>query len=306
MKGDPMSSFQRRQGGTWLLVAALISACGSPDSLPPNLLLITTDRLSAHDLSCFGETTGPGAEICSLEASGAQSSWAPGPDLEVASSMASILTSLDPDEHRVGASPASFLPSEIDSLPELLQRTGYATAAVVSSPVLNRSRNLQQGFDLFRDRPSDHNTGPLSPRATTDAALGWVRRARPPWFLWVHYRARLPILDREVSQLVRELDGLGVDPGVLFTATLPGPGPHPPTAIAVDRSALDQEVVPLLWRAPDKRPIPPKQRAARARGVDVAPTLLRAARIPIPNGFRGRPLFITSPRDPTLRSADEN
>ena len=171
--------------------AALGCDSGSQRSTQPNLLLVTVDSLRADRLGCYGGTPGVGARICALGDDGIRYVWAFATASTSAPAVATILTSRYPSEHGVRAAPASFLRSNIITLAEELRAAGYLTTAVVSSPELNRSRNLHQGFARFDDRMSEtRGTGHLTRQAaeTTDAALASVRGTERPWFLWVHYR----------------------------------------------------------------------------------------------------------------------
>jgi arylsulfatase A-like enzyme len=108
--------------------------------------------------------------------------------------VASILTSSYPAQHRVTQNVKSYLGAEIPTLAEALQEAGYHTAAFVSNPVLYRGKRLDRGFDLYdaemtRRESNRPNYAERHARDTTDAALAWAQaKARPPWFLWVHYQ----------------------------------------------------------------------------------------------------------------------
>jgi len=185
-------------GEMFALALAVAAACaalgcdnGSQRSTQPNLLLVTVDSLRADRLGCYGGTPGVGARICALGDDGIRYAWAFATASTSAPAVATILTSRYPSEHGVRAAPASFLRSNTITLAEELRAAGYLTTAVVSSPELNRSRNLHQGFAHFDDRMSEtRGTGHLTRQAaeTTDAALASVRGTERPWFLWVHYR----------------------------------------------------------------------------------------------------------------------
>ncbi|MEE2675041.1 MAG: sulfatase [Myxococcota bacterium] len=172
-------------------IAAVPTACGDSAEPPPNLVLVTVDSLRADFLECYGGKAEVGARMCALGREGTRYAWAFAPASSSPSSIASLLTSQYPSTHGVGVSAASFLRDEFITLAEVLGRGGYATAAFVSSPELNRSRNLQQGFDLYDDRMSRTLPAGLPWRQATrlsDAALAWLQEAESPWFVWIHYR----------------------------------------------------------------------------------------------------------------------
>lgn len=161
---------------------------------PPNLLLVTVDTLRADRLACYGGPSDAGNYLCSLADGGTRFAWAFAAAPYTAPSVASIMTGLYPSSHGVRQTAASYLPRSVDTLPEMLQAAGYATAAFVSNPVLERSRQLDQGFAVFDQRmPRQERNRPgfveRDARSTTDAALAWAQTAaQTPWFLWVHFQ----------------------------------------------------------------------------------------------------------------------
>jgi arylsulfatase len=187
-----MSRTSRR----WILwvqlsVVSALLGCGDADYRPPNLLLVTVDSLRADFLACYGGDPTVGVSMCALADHGTRYPWAFSPSSQSAPAITSILTSLYPSAHGVKDSAASFLPGNLQTLAELLRAAGYRTAAFVSSPELNRSRNLQQGFDRYDDRTRRESPASLprqSAQEITGAALEWLRRSEEPWFVWVHYR----------------------------------------------------------------------------------------------------------------------
>ena len=173
------------------IVALGSLSCGAEEELPPGFLVVTVDSLRADFLSCYGGLPGVGERMCSLEQEGTRFVWAFSPASSSAPAIASILTSRYPTDHGVDASAASFLPDGETTLAEALRDAGYATAAFVSSPELNRSRNLHQGFQVYDDQTERSAAGRLPTRtaeATTTAALAWLEETRAPWLLWVHFR----------------------------------------------------------------------------------------------------------------------
>jgi arylsulfatase len=189
-----------RAAGPWrdmrilavVAIAGLVAGgCSLESDTRPNLLLITVDSLRADRLGCYGGKPGVGARICALQDDGIRYVWAFATAPSSAPAVASILTARYPSGHGVHGDPATFLRSSYATLAEELRAAGYLTAAVVSSPELNRSRNLQQGFAHFDDGMSKtRGDGQFTRDAneTTDAAIAWARSNSGPWFLWVHYR----------------------------------------------------------------------------------------------------------------------
>ncbi len=136
-------------GFVWLGFAWL--GCGGETPVRPNLILVTASGVRTNLLSCYGGDADTGGGICALGRPGVRYRWAIAQSPDSASSAASLLTSRMPSEHRVTASAATFLRSHHDTLPELLVRGGYTTAAFIGEPALNRARKLDRGFSLFDD-----------------------------------------------------------------------------------------------------------------------------------------------------------
>jgi arylsulfatase A-like enzyme len=167
------------------------SGCGGAPS--PNLLLVSIDTLRADRLACYGGPAQAGVALCALAEHGTRYAWAFATAPATAPSVASLLTARYPRAHGVGQDAESTLPEEVPTLAERLRAAGYATAAFVSNPVLERGRRLDRGFDVYDAHlPRRESNRPhyreRSAGETTDAALAWLRSAREPWFAWVHYQ----------------------------------------------------------------------------------------------------------------------
>jgi hypothetical protein len=218
--------------------------------------------------------------------------WAFAPSTRRAPSAASLLTAQLPSTHGVQATAASFLPTRVTSLPELLRRGGYATAAFLPDAVLNRSRGLDRGFDRYEAGAARGESGCGD---AADRATRWIEdhsREATPWFVWWHCPLGVPTsatapdrLDTQVAHLSEFDRALGAllssasnterEVGVTFTAlvgTLPGAAPVAPPLSA---EALR---IPLFWSPPNARAHDP--RSGPVGLVDIAPTLLGVAGLP--------------------------
>lgn len=298
------------------LAACASSGCSPAASLRPNLVLITADGVRADALSCYGSTSAIGAEVCALGDAGALYEWAFAAAASGAPSATSLLTSTYPSQHRVSDDPSTFLPfAGPSTLPDVLRRGGYSTAAFVASPELNRSKHLDRGFDHYDDLASVRD--PVEADSVGQRAREWTATAKQPWFVWVHfaephgpfgnddpvayqraYADAVRHLDRQLSQLIAVLDSSPAAPGILLTAL------HGQALGDVDGSVgharfveAAQVRVPLLWRSP---------RAGGGTAVgrritkpvsllDVAPTLLESAGFPAPASFEGSVLPHSDP-----------
>jgi arylsulfatase A-like enzyme len=172
----------------------------------PNVVVLTVDALRSDRLSSYGyrRPTSPG--IDRLLAAGARFTAARTVEPLTNPALCSLFTSLYPHQH--GATRNGLrLRGGLDSLPRVLGRRGYRTAAFVGSWVLvNRISGLGDHFDryaevLTRRRWFGMFKGEATAEDLTDAALGWLGErgaggaggggggggdARP-FLLWVHY-----------------------------------------------------------------------------------------------------------------------
>jgi len=160
-----------------------------PWSRPRNLILIIVDTLRSDHVGCYGAELPTTPTIDSLAACGTRFVHAYATAPWTLPSIASILTGRFPKSHganRVG----SLLSERALTLPEHLQKHGYATAGVVSHSLLAPRRGFAQGFEEYRTivRRDHHNA--LTTGAVTDTALRMLEklsRQERPYFLLVHY-----------------------------------------------------------------------------------------------------------------------
>jgi choline-sulfatase len=80
------------------------------------------------------------------------------------------------------------VPERLTTLAEALKRQGLRTAALVSSPLLSREINLDQGFQEYTVFPSRAGESPAPPPRLADLASRWLRaHGKDNFFLWVHF-----------------------------------------------------------------------------------------------------------------------
>ena len=181
------------------LLAALLAHGAVADSSPkrfPDIVLITIDTLRADRLSAYGYSRPTSPEIDRLLARGVRFSNARVPEPLTAPSMVSMVTSLHPHEHGTSRNGLRMRP-ELPSLPNVLKRRGYVSAAFVSNWTLrDEISGLAEHFQEYQEvftrmrwyvfaREADGND-------VTDAALDWIedhldQPKRRPFLAWVHY-----------------------------------------------------------------------------------------------------------------------
>jgi len=172
-----------------LLAAATVLAADRPavGHRPANVLLITIDTLRPDALGWIGGANDTPA-IDALAARGFRFPRAVTPVPLTLPAHASIMTGLVPRRHGVRDNGQTFGDGPT-TLAESLRGAGRATAAFISGYPLQRLFGLDRGFDHYDDSLPEGREGWRERIATdtTDAVLRWIRSAREPWFVWVHY-----------------------------------------------------------------------------------------------------------------------
>ncbi|MBI4817808.1 MAG: sulfatase [Deltaproteobacteria bacterium] len=176
----------------------------------PSLLLVTIDTLRADRVGAYGDKTARTPTFDGLASRGVRFDQAIVHSTLTGPSHMSILSGVLPTRHQVTLN-VHKLSDEVPTLPELLSREGYQTAAFVSGfPLTERASGLLHRFDYADDDLSRNRWLPeqLKKRVTlfrllsrgehgrefrrgaeitTELALEWLGKNRGPFFLWVHY-----------------------------------------------------------------------------------------------------------------------
>ncbi len=303
--------------GLAFLLAATAAGTGDvpAPARRPSVLLITLDTTRADRLGAYGAPFARTPNFDALARRGVRFERAIAPTPLTLPSHASILTGLVPRRHGVRDNSGFSLAPEVPSLAERLREAGYATAAFVSSAVLDRTGGLDRGFALYDDgvRVGDRRAfGHLERAATqtTDAVLERLPALAPPFFLWVHYfdphlpyvppepwRGRFPDrpYDGEIaymdSEMGRLLEAVRGKDGNLLVAVAgdhgESLGEHGEAAHGVFLYEATQRV-PMVLAGPG---IPGGRVVDAPAGlVDLAPTILDLLGLPAPGGIDGRSL----------------
>lgn len=183
----------------------------------PNVILITVDGLRADHLGCCGYDGNTSPNIDNLASTGALFQQAISNGGGTPEGFPSILASALPPLHH---DEFSEILKRSTTLPEVLRRNGYATAAFHSCPFLTRSFHYDKGFSTFVD-----NMRPLgrihewqvrrflsNPKSRFYELLGlffdllvigglhiansdkinsrvvsWLKKNHQKFFIWIHY-----------------------------------------------------------------------------------------------------------------------
>jgi len=128
----------------------------------------------------------------------------------------------------------------------------------------------------------------------------WLTGVRDLRFPLAQYAGEVSYVDQEIGRLRSELERLGLGERTILVLTADhgeGLGEH---GIYFNHYGLHEPMlrVPLIVWAPGR--VVPARRPQVARGLDVAPTVLRLAGLPVPASMQGRDLFAPVAADEPL------
>ncbi|MFB3813076.1 MAG: sulfatase-like hydrolase/transferase [Terriglobales bacterium] len=172
-----------------------VSAGKARSASSPNILLVTIDTLRADRLGCYGAKQVQTPTIDALARDGIVYERAMAQVPLTWPSHVAVLTGTYPFHNGVQDFTGQPLAPQFRTVAQSLRDHGYATAAVISSFVLDRSWGLARGFDHYDDAFAgadflQKDIALVERRAgeSVDRALGWLKE-RPrgkPFFLWLH------------------------------------------------------------------------------------------------------------------------
>ena len=173
-----------------LFLALLIPASFS-FAQNPNVVFITLDTTRADHIGCYGAKGAETPNIDALAKKGVLFEEARTNCPLTLPSHAAMLAGSDPSAINLRVNGLVLNP-KYPLVQEAFKKKGYSTVAAVSSIVLEKTRGLSRGFDVYNDRMTTipRGGGPPEERSagdTTSAALQEMSRVRGPYFLWVHY-----------------------------------------------------------------------------------------------------------------------
>ncbi len=277
----------------------------------PNLVLITLDSARADRMGFLGAKGAltPNLDRLAGESIVFEHAFAQAPGSVV--SHATILSGAYPQSTGLSEI-GGTLPSSLLYLPDVLKAQGYRTAAFVGSIDLDPQNGLAQGLDRgfqtydagFRPAIPGDARPPVTERRGAEVvarAIAWLdHNAQGQFFLWVHikdagapgssYNSAVTAADAAAGKLIGALQQRKVygDAAVVVVAAHgEGLGAHGEQANGI--FLYDETIhVPLLLKLP--KPATTRV-AAKVRLVDIAPTLLEIAAIPVPSQMLGQSLL---------------
>jgi arylsulfatase A-like enzyme/Flp pilus assembly protein TadD len=170
------------------------SAAAKPHTTKPSVILITIDTLRADHVGCYGAQMVKTPTLDALARDGVVFERAISQVPLTWPSHAVILTGTYPFQNGVQDFTGQPLAQQFRTVAQAFQHAGYATGAVVSAFVLDRSWGLARGFDFYDDAFSaeafEKNDVGLVERPAGESvahAIAWLKKnPRRPFFLWLH------------------------------------------------------------------------------------------------------------------------
>jgi arylsulfatase A-like enzyme/Flp pilus assembly protein TadD len=306
-------------GATLLLVLA---SCGGPDR--PNIALVIIDTLRADHVGAYGARQPRTPHLDRLAREGVVFERCFSQYPLTLPSIATLMTSQWPFVHGVRTNRDQQLGESAYTLAEALRAGGYRTAAFVSAFPVRGETGCAQGFDLYDDdfsEPyeiyggqydawSDRLTGSERRGGITVArALEWLKTAKQPYFLCVHlfdphapydppepfasaydlpYAGEVAYADDLAGRLVDALAGGGNEAGTLISVVSDhGEGLREHGEYAHGFFLYDTTLrVPWILWWPGH--LTPQKVPADVALIDLAPTLMDAIGLPVPEAWAGR------------------
>jgi choline-sulfatase len=285
----------------------------------PNLVLITLDSVRADRMGFLGANGGltPNFDRLAGESIIFDHAYAQAPATVV--SHACILSGAYPQGTGMSEI-GGTLPTSLSYLPDLLKAQSYRTAAFVGSIDLDPQNGLAQGFDRgfqsydagFRPAIPGDPRPPIVERRGAEVvarALAWLdqnAQGQGQFFLWIHisdadtrsagYNSAITAADAALGKLVSALQQrklYGNTAVIVVASHGQSLGAHGEDSRGI--FLYDETIhVPLLIKLPQVEPAakPATSRVvAKVRLVDVAPTVLEIAAIPVPSQMQGQSLL---------------
>ncbi|PYX51146.1 MAG: hypothetical protein DMG79_04065 [Acidobacteria bacterium] len=289
----------------------------------PNIVFITVDTTRADRMGFLGNKHGltPNLDLVARQGVVFERAYSQAPLTPV--SHATIFTGTYPQFHTV----TDFghpLPALLPYLPEILQKSGYHTAAFIGSLILDPKASMAPGFDRgfdffdagFRPKGPDEDRYTTVERRSGDVVahtIAWLGKNRPsPFFVWVHlydphapydppppydkrfsdpYEGEIAYADASLGKLFSYLRQRGLYENtiiVMMSDHGESLGAHGESMHGI--FLYDETIhVPLLFKLPGEL-LARRRLNSRVRLVDVAPTLLSMLSLPLPPTFQGESL----------------
>jgi len=217
--------------------AAANPAPETPAGAPDRVVLVTIDTLRADHVGAYGNPKALTPTLDGLARDGVRFTTAISPAPLTLPSHTTILSGLEPPAHGVRHNSGFRIPAEVPLLAERMKAAGYPTAAFVGAYVLDHRAGLDRGFDVYDDHvglqlaSSMFSSAERPADQVVDAALAWLEKAGPRFFVWVHfydphadynpppafalalpgdpYSGEIAFADSQLGRLLKAVDAIG-------------------------------------------------------------------------------------------------
>jgi arylsulfatase A-like enzyme/thioredoxin-like negative regulator of GroEL len=297
---------------------------GPAHTVHPNVILITLDTTRADRMGFLGSKRGLTPNLDAMARQGVAFTRAYAHVPITTASHTTILTGTYPQFNRVNDFGIP-LSTRLPYLPDLLHAQGYHTGAFVGSLILDPLDGTAPGFDrgfeiydagfhLRRHGMDRYKSVERRADDVVNHALAWLSQLpNGPFFLWVHlydahdpydppapfkarfaaqpYDGEIAYADSAVGKLLDEIRKHGLYDETLIAVmadhgeSLGAHGENTHGIFLYDETLH----VPLLFKLPASHAAG-KRVDARVRLVDVAPTILQEAGLPVPREMQGESL----------------
>jgi len=291
-----------------------------------NYIVISVDTLRADRIGCYGFSGVKTPTMDAFASRGVKFERCFAQTPLTLPSHTSLFTGTYPSFHGVRDNGGFLVPQEMTTLAELMKQNGFRTSAFVAAYVLDSKWGLDQGFDTYFDDfdLSKYKTISLGhvqrpANEVVDKVIPWLEEHKQgKFFTWIHlydphtpydppppydemypgrpYIGEIAFTDSQIARLWTYLEENGlVENTILVFASDHGEslGEHREKAhgFFVYQAGIH---VPLIFVTPFDR-LHGVNRDTVVSLVDVMPTILDLARIPIPEEVQGKsllPLFL--------------
>lgn len=286
-----------------------------------NVILITLDTLRADYVSAYepGNADTPNLDKAASDGVLFERCIAQSP--LTLPSHTSILSGTYPLHHQIRDNGGFLVPDNLELISEVLKKKGYATSAFIASYVLHSKWGIDQGFDTYSDdfdlsryeKISLGNVQKPAGQVLKDARQWLTEHKDKKFFTWIHlydphtpyeppppfkekyprrpYRGEVEYTDYELGGFFQFLDQQKISSNTLIIIAADhgeGLGQHDERTHGF--FIYDTTVhVPLIIRAPFKFPVQRVKDTVEL--IDIAPTILDALQIPVPQSYQGESLL---------------
>jgi len=171
-----------------ILAASVLVGCADEDRRPgpPDIVLIVVDTLRADHLPGYGYAEDTAPFLSRLAETGVLFERVIAPSSWTKTSMASIMTGLDPNGHGV-LRHRNAVPPHLETLAERLAAHGYETIGINTNPWLQAQFGFGAGFDVYETIRHAKESGEAPEVNRRALELLAARSHDRPFFLYLHY-----------------------------------------------------------------------------------------------------------------------